>query len=616
VAAFVVILGMGALYFAFSGGDGQVVDQTTVPTPTTLESPFLDTWVSIDSDGSTPTMMIEVSENGTVGITVHDDPASVCSGAPSTMSGAGGFEGDSELIIPTPILTCDDGSQPEALSGPPLEEQLRNLTFVHDPESDTLTDNFGSVWTREGAEDPGPEPTVSTDMWPQTNLEEVREAQELADAGDSDYTWQLDATLAADGEPWGAEIFTRFIEEELGWEASAGFGGYLYVDGGGRYESVLFIRCAPGQTNPLNPLYAEAPPEIRRCAPTIDELSYETVGISVTQPGVRGPSGIWVVNGWETFHPKSAESLWDLLHPDFLAETQVEQVVPPSEAEVNGLLEAFLRARVDGEGAEQYLLREPEESSPIFEDTDVPLLYATTSGAPYERSDIEKVQGPVWPTGWMEYKIRLFAEGGTVVEQLFHVVRHDGQLGLVYGDADIPTTENGQSVPLPYSILDGEVTFAAAPPWEKRDWPSDTFMKFNGSRDDHVVIATDPLPVGTGCDPAPADAEALARRIMADPNIDTTETVPVRIAGLEGLQMDVDVNVNAVFRAEEDYSCSWIWAPDQADRWRMRLYLVDLPEGISMQTLAIAVIAAPDTDFERVLEEASPIVESLEIHTR
>ena len=43
------------------------------------------------------------------------------------------------------------------------------------------------------------------------------------------------------------------------------------------------------------------------------------------------------------------------------------------------------------------------------------------------------VQGPVWPNGWMEFKVRLFAEGETVVEQSFHVDRQDGQLGLVYG---------------------------------------------------------------------------------------------------------------------------------------------------------------------------------------
>ena len=32
-------------------------------------------------------------------------------------------------------------------------------------------------------------------------------------------------------------------------------------------------------------------------------------------------------------------------------------------------------------------------------------------------------------------------------------------------DGDMPTTENGQSVPVPFSILDSEVTFAVAPPW-------------------------------------------------------------------------------------------------------------------------------------------------------
>jgi hypothetical protein len=36
LAAFAVVLAVGGLYFAFSGSDGQVVDQTTVPTPTTV----------------------------------------------------------------------------------------------------------------------------------------------------------------------------------------------------------------------------------------------------------------------------------------------------------------------------------------------------------------------------------------------------------------------------------------------------------------------------------------------------------------------------------------------------------------------------------------------------
>ena len=339
-------------------------------------------------------------------------------------------------------------------------------------------------------------PTVLGSMWPQSSLEEVQEAQELADAGDPDYIWQLDETLAAGGDPWGAEIFARFIEDELGWEAweAAAFDGWLGGDGGG-YEQVLFIRCAPGETNPLSPVYSEVPPEIGRCAPTIDELSYETVGISVSQPGLRGRSGLWVVTGWETLQPKSPEALWELLTPDLLAGRQVEQVVPPSDTELAALLEGFLQARVDGAGAEQYLLHEPEEW--IFED--VPLLYATTSGAPFERFEIERVQGPRWPTGRILVRVRLFAEGGTVVEQLFHVVRSDGHLGLVYGYFDdvLQSTENGQSVNI---ILDGEVTFATAPPWRRSlidpSDASDTYMRFQAGREEFVAIGTDPLPAG------------------------------------------------------------------------------------------------------------------------
>jgi hypothetical protein len=53
------------------------------------------------------------------------------------------------LVIPSPVFTCDDGSEPRVESGPPVDEQLRNLTFVHDREADTLTDNFDVVWTEQ-----------------------------------------------------------------------------------------------------------------------------------------------------------------------------------------------------------------------------------------------------------------------------------------------------------------------------------------------------------------------------------------------------------------------------------------------------------------------------------
>ena len=47
---------------------------------------------------------------------------------------------------------------------------------------------------------------------------------------------------------------------------------------------------------------------------------------------------------------------------------------------------------------------------------------------------------------------------------------------------------------------------------------------------------------------------------------------------------------------------------------RLRLYLVDLPEGMSVETLAITVLA-PEDSFEEVIAETAPIIESIEFHT-
>jgi len=590
--------------------------------PDPLVITFGGAWISTsDADGGTQTMNVEVSSDGAVDITVHDTIALVCSGTRSTMRGTGAIEGGTSLVIPAPVYACDDGSQPQALSGPPLDEQLRNWTMTLDPQAGTLTDSVGGVWYREGAAVPSPdsssEPTAQ--MWPQSSFEEVREAQELADADDPAYTWQLDTKLAADGEPWAAEIFARFIKEELGWEefAGASFAGYMYRDGGGRYESVSFIRCAPGQTNPLSSLYAEAPPEIRSCAPTIDEHTYETVWISVTQPQRQGPSGIWVVDGWEILEPEfDAAFLSQPGYPDYLDPRQVEQVAPPSDAEVTPFLQGFLRARVDGEGAEQYLLTEPGTSA----DTQVPLLYATTGGEPYQRSEMERVQGPVWPNGWMEYKVRLFAEGETVVEQYFHVVRHEnGELGLLYGQAspDAPTTENGQSVPVPYSLLDGEVIFAAAPPWSYtfHDRTSTTLGGVGrGSARQFTMftVVADPL-TGTGCEagPALADAEALVRSIRSNPELEATDPVAVSVGGIDALLMDVFGPAQLEVADCVPMVLERLLSLGQDGR--MRLYLLDLPDGMSAPVLAIA-ISALDSEFEHVVEAATPVLDSFEFH--
>jgi hypothetical protein len=454
-------------------------------------------------------------------------------------------------------------------------------------------------------------------MWPQTTLEEVRAAQERADAGDPDYTWQVDPSWSIDDDPLiGEEISERFLREGLGWDAFMPLSSAWYMAAGGPdVNAVVFIRCAPGRTNPLSSLYPQmdpdpqADPEIRGCAPTLDDFRYETVKYSVEQPGRRGPSGIWVVT-------------WEMLQPG-------EQAAPPSDTEAMARLQSFLEARVDGEGAAEYLLPDGEAQGLPFVDGEAPLLHATTGGSPYERFEIERVQGPVWPAGWIEFKVRLFAEDGTVVEQHFVVVRQEnGRLGLVYGPAseygDPPTVENGQAL---YSVLDGEVTFAAAPPWRARlDGPTGLRLEFgcqgSGFCSNNVVVVADPL-FETGCAAgrATADADELAGRIRSNPDLESTAPEAVSVGGIDALRMDVMAAPGAgVCDTREGFA-----GPVGLQRTdRMRLYLVDLPGG-SARVLAMAVIArdarepdrnaVPQQAFEQVVEAATPIIESVEFHT-
>lgn len=629
-AAAVVVIIVSIAVLATRGDDHSTTisdpDRTTI-LPTVL--PFVGVWLATDFDGSSQTMEITRFSEDDYEFVLRDDLATTCAGSPATMTGTGQLETDTRLVIAQPSLTCDDGTTPSIGAAPQAE--LANYAFDLDPADDEILDPSGIVWRREGSNEETVEPSVVTvpalatgtsgGMWPQSTLAEVRAAQELADAGDPNYTWQLDADLAAyKDEPYGAEIFARFIEDELGWDqfaSGSSFAGYLVADGGD-YAGVVFIRCAPGQTNPLNPLYSDAPLEIRGCAPTIDDFTYETVKIDVRQPDRRGASGIWVVERWEIPQQSAPDpaSLWQLLVPDQFSLGQVEQFVPPSDAAVTALLQDFLQARIDGEGADQYLLREADGSP--FNDMEAPLLYATTSAASYERSEIERVRGPVWPNGNTEYKIRLFAEDETVVEQYFHVVRDEnGRLGLLYGYAssDVPTTENGQSVAVPFSEFGDSVTFIATPPLVPRGDGS-IEIELSATSNGRIRIAIDPRPDGQGCEngSVPADAQALALSIMADPNFETTEPMQVPIAGIDGLQMDLAFS--------EQNLCYELWPENRLPAgdpgWRMRLYLISYPDELASpsgskwgtQVLTIAVIA-PATDFERVLEEATPIVESI-----
>lgn len=314
--------------------------------------------------------------------------------------------------------------------------------------------------------------------------------------------------------------------------------------------------------------------------------------------------------------PGEPFSASDGLYPDF-DQWQVQQEAPPSDAEVTALLHAFLGARVGGEGAEGYL-HPGDEPSP---DGEVPLLYATTDGVPYERSEFERVHGPEWPTGWSEFEVRLFAEDGTVVAQSFVLVRDEnGLLRLMYGSQTgnrLPTTEGGESVPVPYSILDGEVTFAAAPPWSETSHDR-TFTLLGGVGRGSAVqftmfmVTADP-GTGVGCETGPpaSDVDTLVRSIRSNPDLEATAPVAVSVGGIDALQMDVV----ARGQVDEGGCAPMVIERLLAGESSMRLYLLDLPEGMSARVLAIAINAAP-SESERVVRAAAPVLDSFESYAR
>ncbi len=75
LAAFVVTLTLGGLYFAFSGDDGQVVGQTAVPTPTTVLTPAPDR-IRLPELGQEPIKL----DPGVYFVDVDGDPSTTAGG--------------------------------------------------------------------------------------------------------------------------------------------------------------------------------------------------------------------------------------------------------------------------------------------------------------------------------------------------------------------------------------------------------------------------------------------------------------------------------------------------------------------------------------------------------
>jgi WD40-like Beta Propeller Repeat len=135
---------------AGGGEDEDVLD----PTP----SRFVGQWASTDysdgvyGDASHQMMTIRAGEDDVLHITVQKDVSDECGEKQpgrrahyrgTTMSGSGRLEGMTTLVVPSPLLACDDGSKLSA-----IQEGLSNYTLILDLATSRLYDSLGGVWNR------------------------------------------------------------------------------------------------------------------------------------------------------------------------------------------------------------------------------------------------------------------------------------------------------------------------------------------------------------------------------------------------------------------------------------------------------------------------------------
>jgi hypothetical protein len=285
-----------------------------------------------------------------------------------------------------------------------------------------------------------------------------------------------------------------------------------------------------------------------------------------------------------------------------------------AEAQATARLEKFMAARIAGRGAEGYVDVYAGWVDPL-----VPLLYATTSGSTYERFEVERVAGPagpgpMWPYGgFITFLVHLFAADGTEVEQQIESHWDGGRsVGIQGGLALAGTTiENGRPVPMLFAVFEGEVTYSSP---SQAAFDIEEPGRQPGDGPDGLIDFTDPAVFWSECGqgPVPADAAAFVQAVAADSNFVTTAPVAARVGDVEAVAIDVALaptgHVCGAYRRDVN---RWIHALEPGKR--LRLFLVDVPEGMSMRTLAITVVASEE-NFTGVLEAANPIIDSIEFH--
>jgi len=108
------------------------------PPAVAAQGELAGTWTSIDTDGSNQTLTISGSGTRVYAVSLYDDAASLCDGAPALAEGSARVE-DDQLFSRLAAVCIPGGNR---LRG------VIEIGFTYDEGADTLTDDFGVVWSR------------------------------------------------------------------------------------------------------------------------------------------------------------------------------------------------------------------------------------------------------------------------------------------------------------------------------------------------------------------------------------------------------------------------------------------------------------------------------------
>jgi hypothetical protein len=192
------------------------------------------------------------------------------------------------------------------------------------------------------------------------------------------------------------------------------------------------------------------------------------------------------------------------------------------------------------------------------------------------------------------------------------------------GDPQVPATTPSESVtPPPVSgrtrTFKAPFTYIVPADWAfSGDGDRYFSLETPGALSTNVIALSSVVAAATDCSTRPmqgvgTSSDAMMSWLSTHPALDATAPRPVRLGAATGSYVDVQVAANWDQRCP--YGLTLVTgSPDDPQSWSInktrkeRLYVLDLPSG---DTVTI-VISAPAKDFQSLIDEAAPVVESFE----